>query len=183
MLKKLLSYVFNPDRIAYKLLSPEQYARRIGVKIGKNCNIQTKRFSAEPFLISIGDKVDILNGVSFYTHAPMWVLQEEHPDLDYFGKIKIGNNCFIGADSKIMPGVIIEDDCIVGAGAVVTKSIPKGSIVAGNPAVYVGRTADFVEKVKQLKCETKRLKKKDKIKKLLTMNDDYFIKKEFLKVK
>ena len=50
-----------------------------------------------------------------------------------------------------MPGITIEDDCIVGAGAVVTKSVPKGSIVAGNPAVYIGKSSDFIEKIKQLK--------------------------------
>lgn len=181
MLRRLFSNIFNPDKIAKKLLSPEKYAKRIGVKVGKNCFIFTKNFSGEPFLITIGDNVKIIKGVSFYTHAPMWVSHDEYPNLDYFGKISIGNNCFIGADAKLMPGVIIEDNCIVGAGAVVTKSVPKGSIVAGNPAVYIGKSADFVEKVKRLKCETKGLKKKDKIKKLLSLSDNHFIQKEFLK--
>lgn len=47
---------------------------------------------------------------------------------------RIGENCFIGGRSLIMPGVEIGDNCIVGAGSVVTKSVPSGSIVAGNPA-------------------------------------------------
>ncbi len=47
---------------------------------------------------------------------------------------RIGANCFIGGRSMILPGVTIGDSCIVGAGAVVTRDVPPGSIVAGNPA-------------------------------------------------
>ena len=46
----------------------------------------------------------------------------------------IGRNCFIGAHAIIMPGVVIGDQSIVGAGAVVTKDVPPHSIVGGNPA-------------------------------------------------
>lgn len=49
----------------------------------------------------------------------------------------IGENCFIGGRSLIMPGVTIGDHCIVGAGSVVTKSVPSNTIVAGNPAKVV----------------------------------------------
>lgn len=47
---------------------------------------------------------------------------------------RIGENCFIGARSLIMPGITIGDGSIVGAGSVVTKDVPAGCIVAGNPA-------------------------------------------------
>ncbi len=47
----------------------------------------------------------------------------------------IGKNCWIGANSTILPGVTIGDYCIVAAGAVVTKDVPSGVLVAGNPAV------------------------------------------------
>jgi|SRR5208282_4192071 len=46
----------------------------------------------------------------------------------------IGRNCFIGAHSIIMPGVVVGDQSIVAAGSVVTKDVPPGSIVGGNPA-------------------------------------------------
>lgn len=51
----------------------------------------------------------------------------------------IGENCFIGGQSLILPGVTIGDQCIVGAGSVVTKSVPDNCIVAGNPAVILQR--------------------------------------------
>lgn len=47
---------------------------------------------------------------------------------------RIGMNCFIGGRSLILPGVEIGDNCVVGAGSVVTKSVPPRCIVAGNPA-------------------------------------------------
>ncbi len=49
----------------------------------------------------------------------------------------IGKNCFIGGRSLILPGVTIGDGCIVGAGSVVTKSVPPGTIVGGNPAKVI----------------------------------------------
>ena len=58
---------------------------------------------------------------------------------------RIGRRCFIGARSFILPGVQIGDECIVGAGSVVTRDVPSRSIVAGNPArvirsdIVVGR--------------------------------------------
>ncbi|SHF86187.1 Hexapeptide repeat of succinyl-transferase [Loktanella atrilutea] len=51
----------------------------------------------------------------------------------------VGENCFIGGQSLILPGVKIGNGCVVGAGSVVTKSMPDNCIVAGNPAVILHR--------------------------------------------
>ena len=50
------------------------------------------------------------------------------------GKVRIGNNCWIGAHAIILKDVDLGDGCVVGAGAVVTKSFPAGSVIAGVPA-------------------------------------------------
>lgn len=49
-------------------------------------------------------------------------------------RVKIGKNVWIGSDCTILPGVEIGDGAIIGAGSVVTKSVPKNTIAVGNPA-------------------------------------------------
>ena len=51
----------------------------------------------------------------------------------------IGSNCFIGVNAVVLPGVTLGDGVVVGAGAVVTKDVPEGCVVAGNPARVIRR--------------------------------------------
>lgn len=51
--------------------------------------------------------------------------------------VKIGRNVWIGSDCTILPGVEIGDGAIIGAGSVVTKSIPANTIAVGNPAKVI----------------------------------------------
>lgn len=48
--------------------------------------------------------------------------------------VYVGKRCWIGSDVTILGGVKIEDDCVIGAGSVVTKSFGRGSVIGGNPA-------------------------------------------------
>lgn len=50
-------------------MPPEKYARHIGVNIGENCLISTRNFGTEPYLITIGDNVQITRGVHIFTHG------------------------------------------------------------------------------------------------------------------
>lgn len=157
--------------------SDEKYARGKGVKIGKNCSIDTRFFGTEPYLIEIGDHVQITNGVRFFTHGGSWVFRLKHPDFDYFGKIEIGNNVYIGNCAIILPGVTIGDNVIVGAGAVVTKSIKEGAIVAGNPARVVSSLAELEQKINKYNLNTKKMNPLDKKKYLLSLDKDKFVQK------
>lgn len=72
----------------YKLfLTPEKYARHIGVTIGKKCLINTRNWSSEPYLITIGNNVQVTRGVSIHTHGGGNAVREKHPDFDVFGKV------------------------------------------------------------------------------------------------
>lgn len=57
--------------------------------------------------------------------------------------IDIGDNVFIGDNVIILKGVNVEDNSVIGAGSVVTKSIKEGEIYAGNPAKKIGHINDF----------------------------------------
>ena len=61
-------------------------------------------------------------------------------------KVNIGDRVFIGAAAIILPGVKIGNDVIVGAGSVVTKDIPEGVVVAGNPAKVICTLSSYLEK-------------------------------------
>ena len=183
MIKRIIK-VFK--LIKYSLYSPEHYARRIGVKIGKDCRINTKKWSSEPYLIEIGDNVRIARDTSFYTHGGVFTIRRKYndPDLDHFGKIKIGDYSYIGAKCMIMPGVTIGERCIVGGGSVVTKSVPDGCMVAGNPAKFIGYTDDFYHRLKEKGLDTKtgRLSYEEKKKVLLSLSEDMFETKPFVKI-
>jgi len=162
--------------------SPERYGKLIGVKIGKNCDIQNVSFGSEPYLITIGNHVQITNGTKIFTHGGVWVFRNQYPIMDFFGKVLIKNNAYIGNNSMIMPGVTIGNDVIIGAGSVVTKSIPDGKIAAGNPARIVGETKDFVEKIKHYDVGSKGMSYEEKRKYLLSLPENKFIQKPLMKI-
>jgi acetyltransferase-like isoleucine patch superfamily enzyme len=131
-------------KIACQVLSGESknnFLRRYGIKIGKNCEIYTSQFSTEPYLIEIGDHVVISNGAKLVTHdGSGWIIADTHPDLDLFGQIKIGRNTFIGIDAIILANTTIGSNCLIGAGSVIRGNIPDDSVVMGNPAKVVMKT-------------------------------------------
>lgn len=162
------------------LASPEKEARHLGVKIGEKCLISTRYWSSEPYLISIGNNVQITDCVSFHTHGGGNCIRKEHPDFDAFGKITIEDWVYIGAWSHIMPGVTIGEGSLVAAGSVVTKSVPPGVVVGGTPAKYICSIDDYINR--NIKYSIgKRLTSNEKRDVLLSMNDECFIKKPYLK--
>ena len=127
-----------------------EYLRYTGVKIGENCRVYTRTFGSEPWLVSIGNNVTITAGVVFITHdGSTWLIKDKKGRRYLFRKINVGNNVFIGINSIILPGVNIQDNVIIAAGSVVTKSIPNGKIVGGNPAKIIGDFKDYEDKVLQ----------------------------------
>lgn len=140
----------------YYRLSNSEYARRLGVNLGEDNFISGKNhWSSEPYLIKIGSHCQITRGVIFATHGGGQCIRDKHPDFDCFGKITVGNWVYIGANSIIMPGVTIGDNVLVAAGSIVTKSIPSGVVVAGNPARVLCTTEEYYQKNKEFDCHTK----------------------------
>jgi len=144
-------------------LSLEETARSIGVKIGTDCRIYPCNFGSEPYLISIGNHVTVTNGVHFITHdGGVWVLRNEYPEVDFVKPIIIYDNCFIGINAIILPGVTIGPNSIVGAGSVVTNSIPPNTIAAGVPAKVIKSIEEY-KKQNLKKClSTKSLSREEK---------------------
>ncbi len=119
--------------------------RRRGIKIGDNCKIYTFISAVEASLISIGDRTTISSNVEFCTHDN--AIRKAIPGTtDLMGRITVGNDCFLGMHSILLYGVTLGDHCIVEAGAVVTKSFPSGSVIAGNPAKRICGIEEYARK-------------------------------------
>lgn len=118
-----------------------KYLRKQGVRIGKDCVINTLNFSTEPYLVEIGNHVAISSETNFITHdlAGPWCYSEELNGVIY-GRIIIGNNVFIGHRSTILANTHIGDNCIIGAGSVVRGKFPANSVLLGNPAQITSST-------------------------------------------
>lgn len=97
-----------------------------GVKIGNNVKIQAQTFI--PSGVTIEDNVFIGPGVVF--------TNDKNPPSGHSGWLPtlVKRNASIGARAVILPGITIGQGARIGAGAVVTKSVPDNVTVCGNPA-------------------------------------------------
>lgn len=129
---------------------PIGFARGLGVRIGKDCELlgtTVATWGSEPFLITLGDHVQVTAGVRFITHdGAIWVFRREHPTVGRLAPITIGNNVYIGTDAVLLPGIVVGDDVVIAAGAVVNRDVPTRAIVAGVPARQVGTIDEYWKK-------------------------------------
>ena len=110
--------------------------------VGNHVSINYRNLMSIAKSITIGDYTMIAGGVSLFDNishpvSPASRLAHQPISAEDAAPIVIGKNCWIGLNSIILRGVTIGDNSIVAAGAVVTKSVPPNTIVAGNPAVPV----------------------------------------------
>src|SRR5687768_17586277 len=84
------------SRRAQRYRDPVEYARSTGVEIGNDCRLIDVSFGSEPYLVSLGNHVSA-TGTNFVTHdGGVWVFRDRRPDADVFGRIRVGNNVFLG---------------------------------------------------------------------------------------
>lgn len=151
IVKKIKHYKVNSSSS-----SKVKYLRTQGAIIGDgtvlNCN--TENFGTEPYLIEVGKQCLFAAGVCLNTHdGGISVLN--HLDFwndgvkrDKMNRIKIGNNVYIGMNALVLPGVEIGDNSVIGAGAVVSRSIPSNSVAVGIPARVICSLDDYAERAK-----------------------------------
>lgn len=84
--------------------------------------------------VIIGDKTQIAPGVQILTADHPRDPRQRESGLELGRPIRIGRNVWIGAGALILPGVTVGDDALIGAGSVVTRDVPAGATVVGNPA-------------------------------------------------
>lgn len=112
------------------------------IEVGKNFFANYNCTILDVAKVIIGDNCQMAPNVAIYTAG-----HPVHPDsrnsaYEYGISVTIGNNCWIGGNTVICPGVHIGDNVIIGAGSVVTKDIPDWSIAAGNPCKVLRKITD-----------------------------------------
>ena len=100
------------------------------VKIGRRCKVQSHAFICE--MVTIGDDCFVSHGAMFINDT-FATGGAAGGDKSQWQSTRIGNNVSIGTNATILP-VVICDDVVVGAGAVVTRDILEPGVYAGNPA-------------------------------------------------
>ena len=139
LLKEFL-YRLRGDFTTEKLVS-------MGMKVGKNFN-RLHGVILDPghcWLIEIGDNVTMAPRVHILCHDA-----STKTFLNYtkIGRVTIGDNVFIGADSVVLPGVTIGNNVVIGANSTVTHDVPDNTVVAGSPARVLCTLEEYLEKEK-----------------------------------
>ena len=121
---------------------PIRFHYGIHTKIGKNCFFNFNFTCQDDTTVTIGDNCDFGPNVTICTPLHPMLSNERKallcPDgtekrLCWAKPVAIGNGCWICANVTVLPGVTIGDNCVIGAGSVVTRDIPANSFAAGNP--------------------------------------------------
>ncbi len=118
--------------------------------IGNDVSLQMRKIPLYPECIAFHNNIVVASNVLFITHDAIHNVMnryiKEKKLNENIGCIEIMDNCFIGANTTIMPNVRIGPNAIVGAGSVVNKNIPEGEIWAGVPARRIGTFDDLLKK-------------------------------------
>ena len=117
----------------------------MGMKVGRNFG-RLNGVILDPshcWLIEIGDNVTLAPRVHILCHDA-----STKTFLNYtkIGRVTIGDNVFIGAESVVLPGVTIGSNVIIGANSTVTHDVPDNCVVVGSPARVLCSLEEYLDK-------------------------------------
>lgn len=158
LIKKILGHLYKVYIYRFgRTKTSENYIKWLkfnGISVGKGTYIHDpKRITIDvtrPELLEIGEHVFLHSGTLILTHDwASWCFVERYNDfIPSHGKVVIGNNVWLGENVTILKGVEIGDNVIIGAGSIVTKSIPSNSVAVGVPARVISTMDEYYNKRK-----------------------------------
>lgn len=120
-----------------KIIAPFFCDYGFHIEVGEDFFANTNLCILDEARVTFGDHVFIGPNCSFYTACHPLDVARRNQGLEYSLPVKVGNNVWFGGNVTVVPGVTIGDDCVIGAGSVVTRDIPAGSLAAGNPCKVI----------------------------------------------
>lgn len=112
------------------------------VHFGKNVYANFNLTLVDDTHIHVGDYTMFGPNVTVATAGHPILPELREKGCQYNAPVRIGRNCWIGANAVIVPGVTIGDNTVIGAGSVVTKDIPSGVVAVGNPCRVLREISD-----------------------------------------
>lgn len=110
------------------------------VKFGDNVFVNADAYFMDGNTITIGDNTFIGPDCGFYANIHPENVERRNEGLEKALPITIEENCWLGANVTVLPGVTIGAGSVIGAGSIVAKDIPKNSVAVGNPCRVVRET-------------------------------------------
>lgn len=126
---------------------------KMGMKVGDNFG-RLNGVILDPshcWLIEIGNNVTLAPRVHILCHDAS---TKQVLGYTKIGRVTIGNNVFIGAESVVLPGVTIGNNVIIGANSTVTHDIKDNSVVVGTPAKSICTYDEYIQKEKKMMRES-----------------------------
>ena len=135
--KKLIKKIIGKTKSNFYISSPFFCDYGFNIEIGENFFSNYNCVILDAAKVTFGDNVLIAPNCGFYTSGHPINIEERISGSEFAYPIHIGNNVWIGANVKVLPGVTIGDNSIIGAGSVVNKNIPSNVIASGNPCKVI----------------------------------------------
>lgn len=135
--ENVVKHIFGKTGNIFTIESPFYCDYGYNIEIGENFFINMNCIILDEAKVIFGNNVFIASGCGFYTAGHPLDVERRNQGLEYAYPITIGNNVWIGAQVCVLPGVTIGENTVIGAGSIVTKSIPSNVLAAGNPCKVI----------------------------------------------
>lgn len=129
----LIKNLFGKTGSAFEVTAPFWCDYGYNIEVGENFYTNHNCVILDGAKVSFGDNVFVGPDCGFYTagHPIDW--ERRNKGLEYAHPITVGDNVWFGGGVRVMPGVTIGSNVVIGSGSVVTRDIPPNVIAAGNP--------------------------------------------------
>lgn len=135
--RELLQKLIGKTGKVFGFAAPFKCDYGYNIEVGENFFANNNCTILDGAKVTFGDNVFIAPNCGFYTAGHPLDVEQRNQGLEYAYPIKVGNNVWIGAHTAVLPGIIIGDNSVIGAGSVVNKDIPSGVLAAGNPCKVI----------------------------------------------